>query len=98
MMTQHATGTEPTADEIDAAILAALAETGDELVCWTSIQHRVPGSWWAKTEAYTRLWLDYRINAMKIRGSPYCWLPDAFDLEVAAQARAEGRVRELRCI
>ncbi|MGO9207225.1 MAG: hypothetical protein ACLQBX_13785 [Candidatus Limnocylindrales bacterium] len=88
---------QPTAAEIDAAILAALAATGDELVCWTTIRdHRVPGEFWRKTEALLRLHWNGLVTHMQIRGRPYISLGDAVDLEIAARARAEGRVREIR--
>ena len=38
----------PTDDEIDAAILAALAPTGEELVSWATIAPRIPGGFWPK--------------------------------------------------
>jgi hypothetical protein len=82
---------QPTADEIDAAILAALAPTGEKMVAWTTIRDRVPGTFWAKAEAYDRLWQSWKIEAMKIAGTPYCGLPDALDRQIAAEARAQGR-------
>ncbi len=89
---------EPTADEIDSAILAALAPTGEELVCWNTIRDRLPGGFWAKTEALLRLYWDGLVYTIKVRGTPYVSLADECDRQIAAKARAEGRVREVRVL
>lgn len=97
-MTITATLTEPTNDEIDQAILAALADTDTELVHWAALRQDVPGSVSRKAEALTRLWLAGRVYLMKVRGHNLVALGDALDRQMAAKAKAEGRVRELICL
>ena len=60
-----------TNEQVEAAILKALEPTGEELVRWKVIESRLPGTWEQKAEAYTQLYYDGRIVAMKIRGTPY---------------------------
>jgi hypothetical protein len=88
--------TPPATDEqVDAAILAALAPTGDELVRWKAIEPRVPGGFWQKAQACQRLYDFGRIYVIKIGGTPYMGLADECDRQIAARYRAEGRTR--RC-
>ena len=93
-----ATMTAPTDDEIDRAILGALAETDEELVAWAALRQGVPGGQGRKADALTRLWLTGRVYLIKIRGQNFVGLGDEHDAQVAAQAKAEGRVPELRCL
>lgn len=87
-----------TTAEIDAAILRELAPTGDRLVCWTQIHPRVPGSFWEKQAALLRMHWAGLVYHMRIAGTPYVSLGDETDRQVAAKARAEGRVRDIRDI
>jgi hypothetical protein len=92
------TTTYPTNDEIDRAILNALADTGEELVPWAALRQRVPGNSGRKGEAFVRLWSEGSIWAIKIQGRNYLALGDEHDARIAAKAKEEGRVRELRCL
>lgn len=97
-MTIAATSTAPTDDEIDRMIIDALAETDAELVPWAALRRRVPGGIGRKAEALTRLWLAGRVYLIKVRGRNYVGLGDEHDAQMAAKAKAEGRVLELRCL
>ncbi|MCB0907518.1 MAG: hypothetical protein KDB63_10425 [Nocardioidaceae bacterium] len=83
-----------TAADIDAAILRELEPTGEQLVCFSRV--RVPGGFWEKQAALLRLYWDGLVYAIKVGGVPYVSLADECDRELAARARAEGRVREIR--
>lgn len=89
---------DPTDEQIEAAILNALAPIGDKLVLWTPIRDRLPGDFWAKTEALQRLFEDGKVYLIKMWGRPYVCLGDDADAEIAARAKAEGRVRQARVI
>jgi hypothetical protein len=86
----------PTDDEIDAAILAALAPTGEELRPWARIASRVPGCFWCKARALLRLHEEGKVYHTKIAGRPYVGLGDDTDAQLARRARAQGRVRGVR--
>ena len=84
-MTTTETDTQPaaTADEIDAAILQALAD----------VARRVPGTPWQQSQAVVRLWHAWKIYALKVRGRTYLSLSDATDaLIVAKQLGTTPRV------
>lgn len=80
-----------------AAILAALAPTGEELVRWTPIREALPGNdFWAKSRAVQRLYDDGAIYMLKLAGSPYVCLGDDADRELARRAKAQNRPRSVR--
>ena len=81
-----------------SAILAALEPTGDELVLLASIKNRVPGGFWARLQALTKLHYAGRVYFIQIGGRPYVGLGTKDDLEMVAKARREGRVRDIRSI
>jgi hypothetical protein len=85
----------PTDDEIDAAILAVLRRTGDELVSWAVIQRLVPGCFWCKATALLRLHDDGSVYLVKVRGRPYVCLGDDADAQLARIAKAQGRSRKV---
>jgi hypothetical protein len=85
-----------TVEQIEAAILAALAPTGEELVSWARIDPLVPGGFWSKAQALLRLHEEGKVYHVKIAGRPYVGLGDDADAELAARARARGRVRGVR--
>jgi hypothetical protein len=88
-MTNHTKITEPTDDQIDAAILAALADAGGEgLHPWAAIRRRLPGSHDRKGERLIALWLTGRVWLVKIAGRNYVNLGDADDMRLAAANRA----------
>ncbi|WP_199253626.1 hypothetical protein [Mycolicibacterium mengxianglii] len=89
---------EPTDAEIDAAILRAIDQTGEELVPWATIRQQVPGTFWRKAGAFGRLWCDGRIFAIKIGGRNYVARGDEADALRAARDKAAGRVRGVRCL
>lgn len=97
-MTIDTTITAPTDDQIDRSILDALAESDAELVPWAALRLRLPGGIGRKADALTRLWLAGRVYLIKVRGCNYVGLGDEHDLQMAAKAKAEGRVLELRCL
>lgn len=84
---------EPTAEEIENAILAALEPSGEELVRWTPIRDRIPGTFWQKTEAHERLRSRGDLGVMKIWGTPYVWLGDDADREIARKYDGNPPVR-----
>jgi hypothetical protein len=90
------TAADPTRGEIAAAILAALAPTGEDLVAWTTIRPRVPGCFWCKEEVMLRLHEEGLIYHVKLAGRPYVCLGDDADRLLAAAAKARGRVRGVR--
>ena len=90
--------TQPTDDEIETAILAALEPTGGEMVSWSAIQCRLPGSFWRKAQALLRLHEDGRVWHFKVQGRPYLCLGDELDREIAARYKAQGRVRGVRVV
>jgi|GEM_PF-6804776 len=81
--------TDTTTDEqIDAAILAALAEAGsDELRPWADVRRRLPGSRDRKGERLIALWHTGRVWLVKIAGRNYVSLGDADDVRLAATNR-----------
>jgi hypothetical protein len=83
---------DPTDDEIDASILAALT---DELVPWSVIQRHVIGCYWCKATALMRLHDDGSIYLVKVRGRPYVCLGDDADAQLARIAKAQGRSRKV---
>ena len=85
-----------TTADIDAAILRELEPTGEQLVCWTHVHRRVPGGFWEKQAALLRLYWSGLIYLIRVGGTPYVSLANECDRELAAKARAEGRVREIR--
>lgn len=86
--------TEPTDEQIDAAILAALAKAGrDDVHPWAAIRPRVPGSDDRKGDRLVALWLAGRVWLCKVRGRNYVALGDADDERIVATAGAAGRVR-----
>jgi hypothetical protein len=70
--------TEPTDDQVDAAILAALTEGGggDDLHSWAEIRRRVPGSLDHRNERLIALWFAGRVYTIKIAGRNYVSLDD----------------------
>jgi hypothetical protein len=84
---------EPTDEQIDAAILAALAETADDLQPWAAVRRRLPGPRDRKGERLIALWATGRVWLCKVRGGNFVILGDADDERNAAAAKAEGRVR-----
>ncbi|QLL05586.1 hypothetical protein [Mycobacterium vicinigordonae] len=84
-----------TDDDIEHAILNALAATNEELVSWAALRRHLPGSYWAKAGALDRLWIDGKVYVVRVRGRNYVGLGDELDAQMAAKAKAEGRVREL---
>ncbi|MCV7057752.1 hypothetical protein [Mycolicibacterium gilvum] len=86
--------TEPTDEQVDAAILAALADAGrDDVHPWAAIRRRVPGSHDRKGDRLVALWLTGRVWLCKVRGRNYVALGDADDERIVAAAGAAGRVR-----
>jgi hypothetical protein len=90
-MTTATTCTKPAApkatdDEIDAAILTALADAGarDRPVRWKSIERRIPGTPWQQEMALVRLWTAWKIYAIKVRGRLVLSLADATDALIVA--------------
>lgn len=80
-----------------AAILAALAPTGEELVRWTPMRDALPGNdFWAKSRAMQRLYDDGAIYLVKIGGRPYICTGDDADRESARLAKAQNRPRTVR--
>lgn len=86
------TPADPTDDEIDASILAALT---DELVPWSVVQRHVIGCYWCRAEALVRLHDQGRIYVTKLGGRPYVCLGDDADAELARIAKAQGRSRKV---
>lgn len=84
---------EPTAEEIEGLILAALEQTGEELVRWTPIRDRLPGTFWEKLAAHERLRCRGELGAMKIRGTPYVWRGDEADRQIARKYDGDPPVR-----
>jgi len=84
---------EPTDEQIDAAILAALAETADDLQPWAAVRRRLPGPLDRKGERLIALWATGRVWLCKVGGGNFVILGDADDERNAAAAKAEGRVR-----
>lgn len=97
-MTIADTLTSPTNDEIERAILDALSAIDEELVPWAVLRVGVPGSIGRKAEALTQLWLTGQVYLIKIGGQNYLSVGDEHDARMAATAKAEGRVMELRCL
>lgn len=65
-----------TADELDAAILAAVHSAGGELLPWATVRTRLPGApFWAKVDALTRLHDAGKVHAFKVNGRTYVDLP-----------------------
>lgn len=90
--------TEPTDDEIDAAILCEINASRDEFIAWAVIRERVPGSFWRKSEALARLFCDGLVYVIKARGQNYVALGDEYDVEIARRRKAEGRVPGVTCL
>ena len=91
MTPDKTTATKPAApkatdDEIDAAILTALADAGgaQRPVSWATIERRVPGTAWQQAQAVVRLWYAWKIWGAKIRGRTYLSLSDATDALILA--------------
>lgn len=84
------TNTETTDDQIDAALLAALAERGEDLQPWAAILPRLPGSHDRKGERLIALWLTGRVWMCKVSGRNYVALGDADDERLAAANRARA--------
>lgn len=53
--------TAPTTEQIEAAILAALAPTGDELVPWPPMRDRLAGCFCCQAEALLRRYWNGRV-------------------------------------
>lgn len=74
-----------TDDQIDAAILTALAGAGtDDLHSWAEVRRRLPGSENRKGERLVALWHTGRVWLVKIGGLNYVGLGDADDVRLAA--------------
>src|ERR1700736_5057333 len=98
-MTTATTGTKPAApkatdDEIDAAILGALADAGarDRPVKWATIARRIPGTPWQQEMALVRLWNAWRIYAVKVRGRTYLSLSGPIEAMIVAKHGLTPRV------
>lgn len=77
-----------TDDQIDAAILAALADAGDgDLLPWAEVRRRLPGSESQKGDRLIALWHTGRVWLVKIGGRNYVGLGDADDERLAAANR-----------
>ncbi|MGO9157325.1 hypothetical protein [Mycobacterium sp.] len=87
------TTVELTDEQLEEAILAALAPSGEELMPWTVIRHQVPGEFWAKERAMLRLHEAGKVYHLKLGGRPYVGLGDELDRQIAARYKAQGRVR-----
>ncbi|GAT09375.1 hypothetical protein H7I77_01855 [Mycolicibacterium novocastrense] len=98
MTVSPTTATEPTDDEIDAAILREIDTSRDEFVPWAQVRERVPGSFWRKGEALARLFCSGRVYAIKVRGRNYVALGDEHDIEIAKRHKAAGCVPGVRCL
>lgn len=83
----------PTPDEIDAAILVALAGTDRPMLAWAKVRRRLPGTLWQRVEALTRLFESAQVNVIKVDGRNYVQLADEFD--IAATRRDRPRMRAL---
>jgi hypothetical protein len=85
---------EPTPEEIEALILAAIEESGeDELVRWSPIRNAIPGDFWAVERAAERLRCRGEVGAMKIAGTPYVWRGDDADRHIARKYDGNPPVR-----
>ncbi|MDP7720756.1 hypothetical protein [Mycobacterium sp. TY814] len=87
--------TQPTDDQLDAAILAALTEAqtssgGEELHPWAAIRQRLPGSLDRANERLIALHFAGRVWTCKIRGRNYVALGDADDMRLAEANRARA--------
>lgn len=92
-MTVNTNITEPSDDQIDDAILAALTEAqassgGEELHPWAAIRQRVPSSLDHRNERLLALWHAGRVWTFKHRGRNYVALGDADDVRLAEANRA----------
>ncbi|OBG89902.1 MULTISPECIES: hypothetical protein [unclassified Mycobacterium] len=88
-MTELRNLTQPTDDQIDAALLEALSDAGGEgLHPWAVIRRRLPGSHDRKGERLIALWDKGRVYVIKVRGRNYVGLGDADDMRLAAAKRA----------
>ena len=79
---------------IDADILALLAkltETDGELLRWSKIRRKVPGTLERKGEALVRLWHAHLLDFMKIEGLNYISLPDGLDAGGIVEYRRSPR-------
>ncbi|OBG00693.1 hypothetical protein A5773_04185 [Mycobacterium sp. 852014-52450_SCH5900713] len=83
-----------TADEIDTAILAALADAGgaQRSVRWTTIERRIPGTVWQQECALVRLWNAERIYAVKVGRHLLLELSSPIDAMIAAKRGRTARV------
>ena len=98
MSTSTSTITTEPNDEIDRAILDALRQSSAELIPWAALRRQLPGTFWDRTAALDRLWIDGKVYVVRVRGANLVALGDAHDRRMAAQAKAEGRVREQRIL
>ncbi len=89
----NATTADLSDDEVEAASLAALSPTGEQLASWTAFSSRVPGGFWRKAAALHRLHDDGSVYLIKVGGRPYLCLGDDADAASAAVATAERRSR-----
>jgi hypothetical protein len=92
-MTFTPTIIEPTGEQIEAAILAIVNRQPDgELVRWTTIRRRVPGTFWAKQEALLKLYDRWELNLMKIHGSPYVIKAEEVEQQLAVKFKGQPRI------
>ena len=93
-MTVNSNITEPSDDQLDAAILAALTEaqasSGEELHPWAAIRQRLPGSLDHANERLIALWHAGRVWTFKHRGRNFVALGDADDVRLAEANRARA--------
>ncbi|WP_137146935.1 hypothetical protein [Mycolicibacterium sp. CR10] len=88
-MTTAPETTHPTDAEIDAAILAALAEAGrDDGHPWADIRREVPGPRHRTGERLIALWHTGAVWIVKVGGRNVVGLGDADDRRLAANNRA----------
>ena len=67
-----------TPQQLDSAILAALHESGGDVVAWSELRDRLPRApYWRKTEALVRLHQTGAVLAVKFAGRTFVSLPVA---------------------
>ena len=95
--TQTTTRSRPTDDEIETAILTALADLGaveGEMVRWSRVRTLLPRcGFWQAHEAQDRLWRRGDLVVVQMHGSPLIGLADECSrmADAARQQRGEPR-------
>lgn len=76
MRTEIVTDAVVTAEQMDAALLAALDSLGGEFALWSDIRRQLPEApYWAKVESLVRLTDAGAVDAIKVGGSTVVGLP-----------------------